>query len=58
MLALFIHRAVFIFMGLVMDAGKLIRRQEANKRVILCSSAISTLSPQGKLLGQGFSFFS
>lgn len=58
MFALFIHRAVFIFMGLVMDAGKLAHRQDGKKRGILCSSAISTLSPQGKLLGQGFSFFS
>lgn len=58
MFALFIRRAVFIFMGLVMDAGKLAHRQDGKKRVILCSSAISALSPQGKLLGQGFSFFS
>lgn len=58
MVALFIHSTVFIFTGLVMDAGKLARRQDGKKRVILCPSAISTLSPRGKLLGQGFSFFS
>lgn len=58
MFALFICRAVFIFMGLVMDAGTLARRQDGKKRVILRSSAISTLSPRGKLLDQGFSFFS
>lgn len=58
MFALFIHGAMFIFMGLVMDAGKLAHWQDGKKRVILCSSAISTLSPQGKLLGQDFSFFS
>lgn len=58
MVALFIHSTVFIFTGLVMDAGKLARRQDGKKRVILCSSAISMLSSQGKLLGQGFAFFS
>lgn len=57
MLTLFICRAVFIFMGLVMDAGKLAHSQDGKKSFILCSSTISTLSPQGKLLAQGFSFF-
>lgn len=57
MVAVFIHRAVFIFLGLVMDAGKATQQQDGKKRGILCSSAISTLSLQGKLLGQGFSLF-
>lgn len=46
------------FLGLGDGCWQSAQQQDGKKRAILCSSAISTLSLQGKLLVQGFSFFS